>query len=400
MTRRPCPCESRPTGTMTPALTTNIPRLLESRTHGHILKHHKGENHLRRHRFHCSCLVSPAIFLSTSLSFSGPTHLRRRSSSSKDSKANYTSTRLSDTANMAPVTVHTSSAINTNFPPVTFPSSPSSAAARYTPSGADSQANSSSNSPSPYSTQSNAAANSYNSRLEPTASLSAGQSIRDSSTPATTPMHSPFSSPYLRPMQRNSPSPLQIPKNALTSLDGSPPRHTIVLTQSPKPNVRPPPIQSPSVYDNAIYTPSRSISQASMTSMSTTTQYTYSHHTPHNSQTHSQLLPPIQDLSHPPGYKQDDRASFADKPIEDCQEPTYRATLSPRSSKSGKGMGILDLDWTFGSADDEPVTTTPTSTTSEAVVKTAITWAKAAGRKISMTEKQLRKAINGEDEER
>jgi hypothetical protein len=89
-----------------------------------------------------------------------------------------------------------------------------------------------------------------------------------------------------------------------------------------------------------------------------------------------------QDLSNPPGYVQDSRSSFDDKPVEFCQPIGHRH--SPSSSYRG---GILDEKPNFERDDDYTA----------GVLNTAITWAKAAGKKMSVTEEQIWKKINGGD---
>lgn len=77
---------------------------------------------------------------------------------------------------------------------------------------------------------------------------------------------------------------------------------------------------------------------------------------------------------------QDSRASFDDKPVESCQPVENRA--SPASSYRG---GILDSEPTFER--DEGNETN--------VLNTAFAWAKAAGKKLSKTEEQIWKQVNG-----
>ncbi|OAP60826.1 hypothetical protein AYL99_05828 [Fonsecaea erecta] len=155
----------------------------------------------------------------------------------------------------------------------------------------------------------------------------------------------------------------------------SPQRQTIVPVQAQTPT--PPrllPMQSPSSAVHAPYTPTRSIPPAGVTSTTTSPSYSYSYAQP-------------QDLSHPPGYQQDHHSSFDDKPVESCQENDSRTTLSPLSySRRG---GILDGEWNLGATNGDPNGT---------MVKTAMTWAKAAGKRLSETEKQIWKHINGEDD--
>ncbi|ETI22406.1 hypothetical protein G647_06481 [Cladophialophora carrionii CBS 160.54] len=304
---------------------------------------------------------------------------------------------------MAPIPVHTASAINTNLPSHALGTSPSTAGARYTPSTAESRPSSTEPalgaSPSqparaavPHPT--NTAASTHNSRCNPTptaplqpASLATSENTPPPPQPGAVP--SPYSiSPTPRASAPASPRCLNIPQpSAYASPDASPPRVTAAPTQAQTPtHSRPLPIH-PATYHSTVCTPVRSVPSAGVTSISTSPSYNYT------SPTYSlPKVPEAQDLSHPPGYQQDHHSSFDDKPIESCQETDYRATLSPMSA-TRRGAGILDLEWTFGSPNGS-------ADGDNTVVQTAMSWARAAGKRLSMTEKQIWKTINGEEDGR
>lgn len=270
---------------------------------------------------------------------------------------------------MAPIPVHTASPINSNIPSYPSGASPSTAAARYTP--ADSQ-------PAPATTTAsaqgaapssqparpgapampqptNAVSSTYNSRFEPTPT--APQPTDATCTADSPPPPQPGAVPS--PFRNQSPK-LTIPPPPRpggvahwTPSSASPIRHAVPSATPTHSRPVPLPVhqQSPS-----LYTPTRSIPPASVTS-----DYP-------------------QDLSHPPGYMQDSRASFDDKPIEFCQPLEQRA--SPTSSLRG---GILDAEPTLERDIDNE----------QGVLNSAIAWAKAAGKRLSRTEEQIWRQING-----
>ena len=262
---------------------------------------------------------------------------------------------------MPPIPVHSSSPINTNFPARPFGTSPSTAAAVYTPANTDAGPTISTP-PNPTQTArpgapavpqpTNTASSTYNSRLEPTATLplpASTSSHTDSPPPPqpgavpTPPTQAP-KVPIPQPPQ--PPRPVEIPQ--WTPSDTSPVRHAL-----PSPT----PTHSRTMpFPPTVYTPTRSIPPAGGTS-------TYP-----------------QDLSHPPGYVQDSRASFDDKPVEFCQPLDHRH--SPSSSQRG---GILDGEPTFQRGENE-----------SNVLDTAFAWAKAAGKRLSRTEEQIWKHIHGD----
>lgn len=272
---------------------------------------------------------------------------------------------------MPPIPIHASSPINTNHPTNSFGTSPSTAAARYTPADVDAGPTTATN-PSPSRVAqpgapavpqpTNASSSAYNNRFEPTSTRATPTSTSTLSDSPPPPQPGAVPSPYANTTddtwtpKLNSPQP---PRPIETDLqqqqqtNSSPIRHAL-------PSPTPTRTHAPhSLAAGNIYSPTRSIPPAGMTS-------TY---------------PPAQDLSHPPGYMQDSRASFDDKPVEFCQPLDRRA--SPSSSRRG---GILDGEPTFESSGDD-----------EGVLNTAYAWAKAAGKRLSRTEEQLWKKVNGLD---
>jgi len=274
---------------------------------------------------------------------------------------------------MAPVPIHASSPINTNHPVHAVGASPSTAAARYTPqTPADVGAGpTTSASPKPTRTAqpgaaavpqpTNALSSAYNSRLEPTATRAIPTSTRSQSESPPPPQPGAVPSPYntatdvpklnIPPPPRPIEAVQQQQQQQQQQDTTSPIRHAL---PSPTPT-RTYPAQS---LPFQVYTPTRSIPPAGVTSTYTGPQ----------------------DLSHPPGYKQDSRASFDDKPAELCQPLDRRA--SPSSSRYG---GILDGEPTFEDSDND-----------SSVLDTALSWAKAAGKRLSKTEEQLWKRVNGD----
>ncbi|OAL36947.1 hypothetical protein AYO20_03716 [Fonsecaea nubica] len=292
---------------------------------------------------------------------------------------------------MAPIPVHSASPINTNLPSHPLGVlTPSTAAARYTPLDDDCQPTSTSRSSGPLFSQqpaqpgapavpqpTNTLASGYNNRYEATPTSTNTTTTSEVSPPPPQPgaVPSPFTSRSPHSTVPLPPQPLEIPRyQPGLSPHASPQRQMVVPVQAQTPtHSRPLPIQSTSSTAYMPYTATRSIPPAGVTS--TTTSPSYNSSQP-------------QDLSHPPGYQQDHHSSFDDKPVESCQENDYRATLSPLSySKRG---GILDGEWGgYGSEDSDSNGT---------VVKTAMLWARAAGKRLSATERQIWKHINGEDD--
>jgi len=274
---------------------------------------------------------------------------------------------------MPPIPVHTSSPINANHPSNPFGTSPGTAAARYTPVNAEA---------SPTTTQphnsypaarpgapavpqpTNAASATYNSGFQPTTTIpntTPTATANSSTNSPPPPQPGAVPSPYTN--NNNNPPTLSIPQ---PPRPGANPQYTpSPTTTAPVRHSLPAPtptrthhaplaahLQSPSVYE-----PNRGVPPASLTS-------TYPH-----------------DLSHPPGYVQDSRASFDDKPIEECQPYENRASPSPTSRR-----GILDGEPVFDNRGDDDSN----------ILNTAMSWAKAAGKRLSRTEQEIWKHINGD----
>ncbi|KIW95136.1 uncharacterized protein Z519_03720 [Cladophialophora bantiana CBS 173.52] len=291
---------------------------------------------------------------------------------------------------MAPIPVHTASPINTNLPSNPFGvSQPSSAAGRYIPIDYERRPTSTEPSDSSFLQQparrgalgvpqpTNTLASSYNNRYEATPTSNSAAITSDYSPPAPQPgaVPSPYASPSPRPTVPVPPRPLEIPQHQQwMPSHASPQRRTVIPSQEQTPtHSHPLPVHSHSSTIYTPYTPTRSIPPAGVSSVDTSPSYSYPQH---------------EDLSHPPGYQQDHHSSFDDKPIESCRENDYRATLSPLLySKRG---GILDGEWGLGSSNNGDSDST--------VVKTAMSWAKAAGKRLSETERQIWKHINGDDD--
>ena len=301
---------------------------------------------------------------------------------------------------MAPIPIHTTSPIRANLPSHPLGASPSTAAARdasSNPEASTTPTRSTLGEPTSQSAQpgarpaapqpTNTAASSQNAVLAPTPTISMpAQTKPPPPQPGAVP--SPYSiSPNTRPFEPAPPRPLDFPQpNQKPAVYTTTPVVTAMPTSTQTPAYTHPfQMQSPSTYQ-AVPTPVRSTPPAGVTAISTTPSYQYSSPNYSFAQGHQ-----VQDLSHPPGYQQDHHTSFSDKSVESCQETDYRATLSPQSA-SRRGAGILGQDWTFGSP------SAANDIGDNAVVKTALSWAKAAGKRLSMTEKQIWKTINGEDD--
>lgn len=261
---------------------------------------------------------------------------------------------------MPPIPIHASSPINQNqtHPTASLSRSPSSAAARYTPQapaavdagptttttvepgpGASAQPGAPA-----YPQPTNAVSSSHNQRI----------------TPAATPTSNPPAEPSSITFDPAPPQPGAVPAP-------QPPRSPkLAIPPHPQPNALPSTSVSPTIgirHSLPSPTPTR------------------------NRPTPSTLYPPVPattpaptaDLSHPPGYQQDHRASFEDKPVEFCQP------IDRRASPSSRRGGILDGAPTMERDDDE-----------NTVFNQAMGWAKAAGKRLSRTEEQIWRNINGD----
>ena len=107
--------------------------------------------------------------------------------------------------------------------------------------------------------------------------------------------------------------------------------------------------------------------------------------TPRRGQPPASLTSTSQDLSHPPGYVQDSRASFEERPI-DPYQPFVNRTNHKRTPSRSNG-GILD---------DSPENRHRTEE-EEGILGEAVSWAKKIGGKVIEGEEALWKRINGEN---
>lgn len=154
-------------------------------------------------------------------------------------------------------------------------------------------------------------------------------------------------------------------------------------TSARKPSFVPPPPRS-----KASRTASESAPQLSTLQISTSSSPSnYSSQAPSSPYTLSSLS---FDLSSPPGYTQNARASFSDRPLYENSTPFYQNSYSSGFSSpmtpSRRGKGILDNDpdiYLRGEGDGEE----------ETVWDTAAKWAKAAGKRMSQTEQQIWKMV-------
>lgn len=275
---------------------------------------------------------------------------------------------------MAPIPVHTTSPINTHTVSHVFGTSPSTAAGRYTPGNTD--AGPITAEPSKTAAQpaqpgapampepTNTVANSYNQRFEPTPTTAlpaTATRVMDSPAPPQ-----PGAVPSISSSPNTSPrSPYTIP----------PPPRPVDIPQGTNFNA--------SSTSQAGASRTRAPPHPTMTISQTHTAYTPFHSVP-TADSNTQFA---QDLSHPPGYRQDHHASFDDKPLESCQPYEPRTSISLSSSR--RGGGILDAEPVFGSANNG----SPKNESSN-VLNTALSWAKAAGERLSKTEEQIWKSIN------
>ena len=90
------------------------------------------------------------------------------------------------------------------------------------------------------------------------------------------------------------------------------------------------------------------------------------------------------DLSHPPGYLQDARASFEERPIEPYQPFANRSSHKRTPSRSGGG-GVLDESPESQLSLEE----------GKGILSEAVSWAKTIGGKVIEGEEALWKRING-----
>jgi hypothetical protein len=90
------------------------------------------------------------------------------------------------------------------------------------------------------------------------------------------------------------------------------------------------------------------------------------------------------DLSHPPGYMQDSRASFSERPAELVSPTSQNGNGYSRGrSRNGNGMGILDGGGHDAMEDED-----------KGLWDTAVSWAKTVGGKVIEGEEEVWKRIN------
>jgi len=90
------------------------------------------------------------------------------------------------------------------------------------------------------------------------------------------------------------------------------------------------------------------------------------------------------DLSHPPGYMQDSRASFSERPPELASPIRQNQDGHSRGrSRNGNGIGILNGGGHDAMEDED-----------KGLWDTAVSWAKTVGEKVMEGEEEVRKRIN------
>ena len=257
---------------------------------------------------------------------------------------------------MAGVPVHTSSPISTTAPAKALGRTPSTAAARYAP--APSTATTTTAGPPTQSAQPGAPA-----VPRPTGVLSEQTNSAPAPTPTST---QPSTTQHSNPPPPQ-PGAVPIPSNV---------NHlrSISIPASPQPNTTPSPYTTtplaPHQQNPDLITPNRAQPPASTTSTNFSSPFTSN-------------TPNAHDLSHPPGYIQNSRASFEDRPFANYGENNTSTHL--RRSSNG-GAGILNGEMrTYNQPEEE-----------KGVWDAAMSWAKTAGDKLSKTEAEIWKVVNGE----
>ncbi|RVX73062.1 hypothetical protein B0A52_02188 [Exophiala mesophila] len=259
---------------------------------------------------------------------------------------------------MPPIPIHASSPINQNqtHPTASLSRSPSSAAARYTPqapaaapAGPTTTSTAASGlepSPQPrapaYAQPTNVVSSSQNQKITPTATPTSYSPAEVSSATSNPAPPQPGAVP--------TPQPPRSPKLAIPAY--------------PQPHALPFPSASPTAGIR------HSLPSPTPTRNRPTSSTLYSP---------VPVTAPVADLSHPPGYQQDHRASFDDKPIEFCQP------IDRRASPSSRRGGILDGAPTMERDNDD-----------DTMFNQAMAWAKAAGKRLSRTEEQIWRNINSD----
>ena len=253
---------------------------------------------------------------------------------------------------MAGIPVHTSSPISPNVATKASAITPSTTAVSYTPASA--AATTAFSTPQSHSAQPSAPA-----VPQPTNTAA----ILSNNAPAPTPTQPTPESPNPPPSQ---PGAVPVPQNITHQRRESIPTSPRTASSQPIAPLSPVPLP-PHQSSNYLSTPTRSVPPAAVTS-------TFSG---------------PQDLSHPPGYIQNSRASFEDRPFAtESNDSAFNIPGNISNRRSVGGAGILngEMHNQENGADPEE----------QSVWDTAMTWAKAAGTKLSKTEEHIWKRVNGE----
>ncbi|ERF71419.1 hypothetical protein EPUS_08688 [Endocarpon pusillum Z07020] len=285
---------------------------------------------------------------------------------------------------MAGVTVHTTSPIHPNGATTPKGASPSTAAARYSPPHSTRR---SSQSPTPVTS---------NPAVLPSPTFASAQ-------PGSTAGPAPTGQP---------PSPLTslpIPTATLPALStrttSSPPSPQPGAVPSPsysearRASIPPPPkageVPKPAAYYAPQYDGNTTSTSFQNLSLNTSVPPLPTHQTQGTVLTPTRAQPPpavtahatttsiTQDLSHPPGYVQDSRASFSERPPELISPLNLNQSGHDRR-KSRSGIGILDGGGGHEDIGDED----------KGLWDTAISWAKTVGEKVIEGEEEMWKRIN------
>lgn len=284
---------------------------------------------------------------------------------------------------MVGIPVHTASPINPNRASKENGASPSTAAARYAPVDSTSRASQDPASIStvfstpnytaakPGSMAGTAAALIPHSPLTtqptPTATILVSTTLTASSPPSPQPsaVPSPFYSEARRASIPPPPKANEIPKPAAyyaPQYQGTP---TPNSPQALSLNTSLPPLPAHQA-QGTLLTPTRAQPPSAVTSIATPTAMTT-------------------DLSHPPGYIQDSRASFSERPPELVLPIAHNHTGGHSRGKSRNG-GILDGAGGHDRLEDED----------KGLWDTAVSWAKTVGEKVIEGEEEVWKRINGQ----
>jgi hypothetical protein len=287
---------------------------------------------------------------------------------------------------MAGIPVHTASPINTNSTSSPNGASPSTAAARYAPADATRRASQTTTSIPAFTTVV---------RSPPYATAQPGSAFgpAPSLTPPSPLISHPTPTPTFPASTRAASSPPSPQPGAVPSPTYSEARRASI-PPPPKANEVPKPAAcyAPQYDGNPMPVPPRALSlNTSIPPLST-------------HQTHGTLLTPTRaqppaavtlnatatsikkDLSHPPGYVQDSRASFSERVPEMVSPISQNQSGGHSRGRSRNGVGILDRGGGSGDIQDED----------KGLWDTAVSWAKTVGEKVIEGEEEMWKRINGQ----